>query len=160
MWTLKNRQWRTRPFLIAVVLLMLLTEAFAEEIFFPPLNIRKGSVVKIPIMIDKADNIAGVKLGLTYDPETLRFQEGQKTPKSQSMMHVINDKKPGRLIIVMAAAKGIGGRNFTLLELIFEARKREGANRETRITITDAQLMSDQLKDIPCKVKPGVFQIE
>jgi len=69
------------------------------------------------------------------------------------MMHIVNDKKPGKLIIVMAAAKGIKGENFPILNLTFEIKKGLTENQTTIIKIDEVQLMSDQLKEVKCNTK-------
>jgi hypothetical protein len=157
---LKNKNVVIRYLICLIVLFSLQTEADAVELFLPHIKVKKGNTFTIPVMIDQADNIAGVKLILTYDPDLLHFKEGHKTPKSQSMMHIINDKKPGRLIIVMASAKGIGGKDFALLQLTFQAMPQEASNREIKLDIVEAQIMSDQLKEAPCRIKSGVIKIE
>jgi hypothetical protein len=157
---LKNENVLIRSLLCLIVLFSLQAEAEAVEVFLPHVKVKRGNTFTVPIMIDQVDNVAGVKLILTYDPDLLHFKEGHKTPKSQSMMHIINDKKPGRLIIVMASAKGIGGKDFALLQLTFQAMQQEASNREVKLDIVEAQIMSDQLKEAPCRVKSGVIKIE
>ncbi len=69
------------------------------------------------------------------------------------MMHIVNDKKPGRLIVVMAGAKGISGKNFSIISLTFKVKKDLKSNHTTGISFPGIQLMSDQLKEIPCSIK-------
>ena len=125
---------------------------FATEIYIPALKAKPGQLVEIPVMIDHVDNLAGVKLIMEYDRKILTFKKGAKTKESNSLMHIVNDKKPGRLIVVMAGAKGIKGKNFPILTLTFEIKKGLTGNHTTSIKITDVQLMSDQLKEIKCGV--------
>jgi hypothetical protein len=66
-------------------------------------------------------------------------------------MHIVNDKKPGLLIVVMAGARGIKGKEFSIFTLTFEIKKGLKGNHTTEIIITEVQLMSDQLKDIKTK---------
>lgn len=122
--------------------------AVSAEIIIPPLKAKQGEIIDIPVLVDKADNIAGIKLTITYDKELLIFKEGNTSKSTRSVMLVVNDKTPGRLIIVMAGAKCVSGREVTLLTLTFEVKKQSSGVRSTRIDILDAQLMSDQLKDV------------
>jgi len=157
---LKNKS-RLFGYLLGVTACFLwLAEAGAVELFLPQAKVKRGDTFTVPIMIDQIDNLAGVKLILSYDPATLLFRDGRKTPQSQSMMHLINDKKPGRLVVVMASAKGIGGKDLAIIHLVFQALEQGPPNRSARIDILEAQLMSDQLKDVPCHIKPGTLKIE
>lgn len=119
----------------------------------------KGSQVSIPIMIDQVQGLAGVKVVVTYDKHALKFKEAQKTPISQSLMHVVNDQKPGRLVIVMAGATGVGGRDITLINLVFTLMKPAGNPSGIKLDVTEVQLMSDQLKEIPCTVRSKTFLV-
>ena len=124
----------------------------ATEIRISPLTARPGQTIDIPITIDEIDNLAGVKLVMSYDPEILVFKKGAKTKQTDSLMHVVNDKKPGQLIVVMAGARGIKGKNIPIFTLTFEVKSGLKGNHATRIAVTEAQLMSDQLKEIKCSI--------
>ena len=124
----------------------------ATEIRIPPITARPSQTIDIPIVIDEVDNLAGVKLVMSYDPEILVFKKGAKTKQTDSLMHVVNDKKPGQLIVVMAGARGIKGKNFPIFTLTFDVKSNVKGNHKVKIAITEAQLMSDQLKDIKCDI--------
>ena len=121
--------------------------AEAVEIRIPPLTAKSGQPLEVPITIDEIDNLAGVKLVLTYDPEILIYKSGMKTKETDSLMHIVNDKKPGLLIVVMAGAKGIKGKDLPIFTLTFEVKKDIKENRTTKISITESQLMGDDLKE-------------
>ncbi len=151
-----NRVKRTRFFTIFLLVLLALwlpCAAVAAELSIPPLTAKAGTSVAVPLMIDAIDNLAGIKIVIEYDKKLLTFRKGEKTKETNSLMHVINDRNPGKLIIVMAGARGIGGRNFPILTLTFETAKDLKEEQRARIKIIDAQLMSDQLKDIAHSVK-------
>ena len=93
-----------------------ISPAWGTELHIPPLKGIPGESIDIPVMIDQVDNLAGVKLIMRYDPEILTFKKGMRTKYTSSLMHIINDKKPGILIVVMAGAKGIKGKGFFLGE--------------------------------------------
>lgn len=126
--------------------------ALATEIKIPALRARPGQLLEVPIMVDEVDNLAGVKLVLKYDPRVLKFKNGKKTRQTDSLMHIVNDKKPGLLIIVMAGARGIKGREFSIFTLSFAVKTGLKGNHTTTISITEAQLMSDKLKTIKCRI--------
>lgn len=138
--------------LCALLAILWAVSVEALEIRIPALTVKSGQSIEIPIMIDEIDNLAGVKLVLTYDPETLTYKSGAKTKETDSLMHIVNDNKPGVLIIVMAGAKGIKGKDFPIFKLTFEAKKKAKENTTTKISITETQLMGDDLKERKCKV--------
>ena len=59
----------------------------------------------------------------------------------------------------MAGARGIGGKDLSILTLRFQVKPEVTPPAETRIEITEVQLMSDQLKDIPYEVRTGPVRI-
>jgi len=120
----------------------------ATEIRIYPITTRPSQTIDVPIIIDEVDNLAGVKLVMSYDAEILVFKKGAKTKETDSLMHVVNDKKPGEVIVVMAGARGIKGKNFPLFTLTFDVKPGLKGNHVTKIAIIEAQLMSDQLKEI------------
>ena len=63
-------------------------------------------------------------------------------------MHIVNDKKPGILIVVMAGAKGIKGEKIPLMVFRFMVNQSLKSETRTNLKISDAQLMSDKLKEI------------
>jgi hypothetical protein len=127
--------------------------AWGTEVYIPGLKGRTGESVNVPIMIDRVDNLAGLKIIMKYDPKILTFKKGVKTKHSDSLMHIINDKKPGRLIVVMAGAKGIGGKDFPILNLTFDIKVGLQGNHTTTVEISNLEMMSDQLKNIECDIK-------
>jgi len=141
------------------VLLLLPALAAAAELSIPPVVAMAGEIVVVPLKIDAVDNLAGAKMVLAYDPAVLTFQKAAKTAETSSLMHVVNDRQPGRLIVVMAGAVGIKGKDFALLNLSFLAGRADGLPQTTRLEIIEAQLMSDQLKEIPCTLSTAELQI-
>jgi hypothetical protein len=133
--------------------------ASGTELYIPATKTTLGQPVDVPVMIDDVENMAGLKLVMKYDQEILTFKKGIKTKHSDSLMHIINDKKPGVLIVVMAGARGIKGKEFAVLNLIFEAKGEAKQNRVTTIQITEIEMMSDKLKDIACQVKTNPLVI-
>jgi hypothetical protein len=124
----------------------------ATEIRIPGLAVLSGQTIDLKIMVDEVENLAAVKLVMTYDAELLSFKKGSKTKETDSLMHVVNDKKQGHLIVVMAGARGIRGKNVPLFTLTFDVKVGLKGNRVTKIAVTEVQLMSDQLKEIKCNV--------
>lgn len=125
------------------------SEALCLEVFIPSARAIPGQSVDIPVVIDKVDNLAGIKIVITYDHHVLTFVTADKSKETSSLMHVVNSKNPGVLIIVMAGAKGVGGENLPLVTMRFNVRKQiPEALKQTKLAITELQLMSDQLKEL------------
>ena len=157
---LARRRFGLRSWLTALCFLLVgVSLSQSAELYTAPARVNKGSVVSIPIMLDQVNGLAGMKLVMAYDPDVLKFREGQKTPVSQSLMHVINDQKPGRLIIVMAGATGVSGKDVSLINLTFAVVKPPKNPGGAKIEVTEVQLMTDQLKEIPCTVRAKTFVV-
>jgi len=133
---------------VIVAMLLLAKPAAAATLYIPAMNAAGGESLTIPIKIDSVDNLAGIKLVLTYDQALLTFVAVKKTAHTSPLMHVVNDKQPGKLIIVMAGAEGIKGSDFPLLNLKFHIKKDVEKRQQTKINITEVQLMSDKLKTL------------
>lgn len=153
----------TRVFLIAIVAAFAFastaSEALCLEISIPSLTAKTGETVQIPLMVDHVDNLAGVKIVMTYDKEILEFRKAGKSKHTSSLMHVVNDRKPGKLVVVMAGAKGVKGKNFPLVNLLFGVKKIPKDNKSTKIEIGEVQMMNDQLKNLQYKIKSNPLKI-
>ncbi|MFC1886740.1 cohesin domain-containing protein [Thermodesulfobacteriota bacterium] len=142
----------SRLILYSGVISFIAFHAGATEIFIPGQTGRAGQSIAVPVMVDEVDNLAGIKLVMKYNPDILIFKHAERSKQTSSLMHIANDKTPGLLIVVMAGARGVKGKNFSLLSLTFAVKRDVKSNHSTLIDITDVQLMSDQLKNIKCDV--------
>ena len=138
------------------VFAVLMLGTFGSTVFGAELSIltvtgTHGEMVKLPVTVDRVDNLAGIKLSLSYDRKTLKFIKAEKTAYTANMLHVVNDKVPGKLIIVMAAAKGHTGENATLVDMTFELLKDVKKEDSVTLQIIDAELMNDKLQRIEIK---------
>ena len=125
----------------------------ATELFIPEINAQAGQRIEIPIMIDTVDKLAGIKIVLQYDSDLLKYIDAARTSHTASLIHIVNDKIPGRLIIVMAGAKGIKEGQFSIFTIFFDISASIDKKLMTKIQITKAELVSDQLKNIEYTVK-------
>lgn len=96
---------------------------------------------------------------MSYDRELLTYKKGVRGEKANSLMHVVNNKNPGRLVVVMAGARGIKGKKFPILILTFESKSGLKTAQNTKITIEEFQLMGDDLKEIKCEIRTGPIVI-
>ncbi len=135
------------------------SSASATEIVIPDLKAKPGQTIELPIVIDEIDNLAGVRLVLKYDTAVLTYKKASKSNHTSSLMHIVNDRKPGILIIVMAGAKGIRGKNLPIFTLVFEVSANPAGNRKSKLQITESQLMSDKLKNVAHTVKTALVVI-
>ena len=124
------------------------TSVMADKLFIPPINAQSGEEVIVPVKIDRVDNLAGIKIVLTYNNNLLVYKKMVPSAATKSLMHVVNDKNPGRLIIVMAGAKGIQAKDTVLLNLHFKVIEKLQKTLTTNIEIAELQLMTDQLKNL------------
>jgi len=131
----------------------------ATELSIPAIQGKRGDQIDVPLVIDQIDNLAGIKVVIKYKPDMLIYRKGAKTEHTSSLMHIINDKKPGLLIAVMAGAKGIQGNGISILTLTFEIKKDLKTDPAGWLKITELQLMSDKLKDIACSTRIGKLTI-
>nr|MDA3895777.1 cohesin domain-containing protein [Desulfobacteraceae bacterium] len=127
-----------------------IAETVKTKLYIPELEVTSGQAIPVPVKIDPADKLAGIKLVLEYDPNLFRFEKVEKTKQSAGLMHVVNDQKPGHLIIVMAGARGITGKDITILFIHFTALPDVSETHIGKINITEIELMTDSLKEIPC----------
>ena len=125
----------------------------AVEVSTPAATITSGETLSVPVMIDAVDNLAGIKLVIVYDAQILEFQKAIKGQKAGSLMHVVNSKIPGRVVVVMAGARGIKGENFPIVTLNFLAKPCSQNSCPSNLKISEAELMSDKLKDIEFSIK-------
>ncbi len=134
--------------------------SYGTELAIPPLTAKPGNTLTVPIRIDSVDNLAGIRLVITYDKNQLTYKKAAKTAQTSSLMHIVNDKNPGVLILVMAGPKGINGKDFSIITLTFGVKPGPKGDRTTRLKITESQLMSDQLKDIPHTLNTSPLTIQ
>ncbi len=128
-------------------------QALGVELYIPATSAKPGKTVAVPMMIDHVDNLAGIKIVLKYDAKILTFTRGSRTKHTDELMHVVNDKNPGALIIVMAGARGIQGTNIPLFILTFRVHENVSESATTLMEISEIELMSDKLKGIECAVR-------
>ncbi len=139
--------------LFAIVIFVGTSLAAGAEIYIPVIKDANNSLLDIPLKLDQAQNLAGVKLVLSYDKNALEFEKASKTEHSSSLMHIVNSKKPGRLIIVMAGAMGINGHDVTLLTIRFRLKQKAAADLNALVKIATAELMDAKLKSVEVKIR-------
>lgn len=107
--------------------------------------------------MDAAD-LAGIKLVLHYDAERIKYKGMSKSKETRPMMHVVNDKNPGKLIIVMASATGQKTADFNLFDLTFDLIGEAEKKNKLEIELRSIEMMSAALVEIPCSVQ--TFRLE
>ncbi|ETR74651.1 MAG: cellulosome anchoring protein [Candidatus Magnetoglobus multicellularis str. Araruama] len=119
------------------------------QLIFSEMSVVPGQKVKIPVILDHVPNMAGIKLALKFDKDLLTYVKSEKTKSTASLMHIVNDKHPGKLVIVMAGARGVPVNNQSIMNLYFEINKVIPKPVDTKFKVTELQLMSDSLKELP-----------
>ncbi len=113
--------------------------------------------LRLSLVIDHADKIAGIKVVLTFDKDSLALKQADKSKETSSFLHVVNDKIPGQIIFVMASAKGVSGKNLTLCH--FEFIKRDAAHQiNNEVTVTQIQIMDEDLHEIAANYPIHTFE--
>ncbi len=140
---------------LSVLFISMAQQTSAMTLQIPGASAQAGEMVTLPIKLDAVENLAGIKLVMGYNADILTYKSAKKTEVTTSLMHVINDRAPGKLIIVMAGARGIKGTDVTLMTLTFEVKKssKEQGPTETALTISEVQLMTDKLEELSCDIK-------
>lgn len=105
-----------------------------------------------------APDLAGIKVVLTYDASRAKYQSLKKASATKSMMHVVNDKNPGQLIIVMASATGQQKPDFELFTIDFERLDLKEQQSPFEIKVSNVEMMSAALVEIPCP--PTTFRLD
>jgi len=127
--------------------------AYALTLTTPNMQVSSGDSFQIPIKIDEVENLAGLRLVVKYDADMLEFEQSIQAKAVESLMHISNNKKPGVLIIVMAGAKGIKGKNCPLLWIQFKAKPDLQKKHELKLEVANLQLMDEQLSNLKAKTK-------
>lgn len=130
---------------------MLSNTVFAAELSI--MSKRLDSTENYTVRVDGVEKLAGLKISLRY-PLELQYKAAEKGNDFNSFLHVINDKVPGKIIVVMASAKGVTGKNLPLFTLKFLNSQPATPPPSFPLRITGCELMSDELNDISCKI-PG-----
>jgi hypothetical protein len=142
------KTWRFVFF--TILILFLQSNVHATEIDF--IQHVDNSDVLFTIRVSEVEKLAGLKISATYPEQLMLYSESIRTAETSSFMHVVNDKNPGKLIIVMASAKGITGENIPLLKLRFKILNPENFT-QFLITPDQCQLMDEHLNEIKCSIK-------
>jgi len=129
------------------------------QLIFPKMEVQAGQTIKIPITLDKVPNMAGIKLAFTYDKKLLTYVKNEKTKITASLMHIVNDKHPGKLVIVMAGARGVPVKNQSVMNLYFKVNTTIPKAVETKFKVIEIQLMSESLKELACEFNISPIKI-
>ena len=125
---------------------------FAESAELRATTVIKGDALSLDVTVKavNAPDLAGIKLVLQYDVKRMQYKSLTKSKETQSMMHVVNDKNPGTLIIVMASATGQKNPDFDLFALGFELLESSDKPAPLEIKVSSVEMMSAALTEIPC----------
>jgi len=133
--------------LVLIALLPLKTVLAADEASLSFIPKSKDKPEEFSLVIAQADKIAGMKVILAYDEDLLVFKKAEKSRDTSSFLHVVNDKKPGQVIIVMASAKGVSGNDLPLIHLSFQKRSNSTPDK-CSVKVTQLQLMTESLQEL------------
>jgi len=123
------------------------------QLIFSKMSVHPGQKIEIPVILNHVPNMAGIKLALKFDKDLLTYVKSEKTKTTASLMHIVNDKHPGKLVIVMAGARGVSVNNQSIMNLFFQVNKKISKSVDTKFKISELQLMSDSLKELDYEFK-------
>lgn len=135
------------------------SSAVAASLQIAPVVIPGGQSFALPVNIDKVNKLAGIKVVLEYDSTCLIYEKTEKSEKTSQMMQVVNDREPGKLVVVMAAAKGISGKALGVFSVYFTSPPGIREKIITKIRVSEVELVDDELKVIPCKLSESQIML-
>jgi len=118
------------------------------QLIFSEMSVNPGQKFEIPVLLNNVPNMAGIKLAIKFDKDLLTYVKSEKTKTTASLMHIVNDKHPGKLVIVMAGARGVSVNNQPIMNLFFSVNNNIPKQVDTKFKVTELQLMSDSLKEL------------
>ena len=103
--------------------------------------------LRLTLVIDQAEKIAGMKVVVSFNPNTLVLKTAEKSEETSSFLHVVNDSVPGRVVFVMASATGVSGKDLALCHFEF-SRVNHTKQQNDIISVTQIEIMSEDLNNI------------
>lgn len=135
------------------------TQAYATEMIIGSANAAPGQEFSVNATLEPGTRVAGIKMVLGYDADILMFVKAEKLEAANGMMFVVNDRNPGKLIIVMAGASGIDLPRADLLKLVFRVRDPIRNTMKTQIQLLEIEAKSDSLKQVQIHSRSGEVDI-
>lgn len=151
-----SRQCAVAAMAVVVVTIMgPQSAARAATLSIEPVTALSGQSLAVPVLIAPVEQLAGVKIVLRYDPRRLAYEKAETSETTAGWMRVINDKTPGKLVIVMAGAKGIHADSLALIRLYFKAAPGLKEKTTVRIQAVEMEMVSEAIRPIPCRFSGG-----
>lgn len=107
------------------------------------------------MVLDKVSALAGLKIVFSYNEKDFTFKTFDKDRNTSSLLNVVNDKVPGRVVVVMAGAKGISGENMKLFTLSFSPKAADYVPENLELRADSVEMLTDTLQKIDCVVEYG-----
>lgn len=155
----------SRPFIYYCFICLLVGFSFPAPLlaqdqptaFLPEIQAQGHKKIAIPLVVSKVDNLAGLKVVISYDQEILAYQGEHKAGIAGSLMHLVNAKTPGTLVLVMAGARGIALDDQPIIQFLFKIlpESTDKTENSTLLKITEIQVMNDQLKTLSVQTGHG-----
>ncbi len=109
---------------------------------------KTNTTVTYRISANEINLLAGIKITINFSPETLSYISHKTLASLNNFMNVINDKIPGKLILVAASAQGVSGKLLNLFELEFNTVN-PNHNTSESFKLVECEMMDENLKSIP-----------
>ena len=151
------RQQTTFLLFHAILLFLFCSSANANEARLSFVAEDSEKPLRLSLYIDNADRIAGMKVVIAFDKNSLVLKQADKSKVTSSFLHVVNDKLAGQIIFVMASASGVSGQNLPLCH--FEFFKIDDARqRSNQVAVTQLQIMNENLQEITANYPSYTFE--
>jgi hypothetical protein len=121
----------------------------------------QGDKVRLKLVLNDVPNLAGLKVVLGYDADLMEYVGFRKAPVADTLMHMVNPKQKGRVIVVMAGAQGIALDNEPVMEVILQLKELSGQDipATTKVRILEVEAMADTLEPIHVQTRDGAVTI-
>lgn len=139
--------------------LLLVQLALATDLIVTSATATPGQQISLQVLLQPGSHVAGLKMTIGYDADVMTFVRADKLADANGMMYVVNDRQPGKLIVVMAGAKGVETPKVALLDLVFQIRQPIHNDMNTHVHLMDVEAKSDQLKSVPLQLRSGDVHI-
>lgn len=132
-------------------LLLHVTQVQAAKLLIAVQTTEAGSpTTSLRVSVKDAPDLAGLKFVFEFNRNNYTYKEFDKSATTESMLHVVNDKYPGKLIVVMASATGQPTPDAELFTLRFSQIVSTLKPADLGFKVSKTELMSAHLAQIPC----------
>ena len=129
--------------------------AAAAELRIPDVQFGQRNILEVPVIVDRAERLSAVKMALWYDQDLFAFKKVIKAAEAKSLLHAVNHRTPGILVVAMAGARGVRAENLKVITLVFELKPHAADQTPIPFMVRESRLVDEELKNIDHSVSVG-----